>query len=123
MVATFTQLLEQYQNVSWTVLAAAQADSNVREQLLTEVVLQLTLLHTLSGVLKSTLAPGDALSDFSYLGSAARRHIATFSRLSQAGDLAVQLLAMVAPLACRHLTSTGEQDRPSTQPCMRACWS
>jgi hypothetical protein len=120
MVATFTQLLEQYQNISWTVLAAAQADSNVREQLLTEVVLQLTLLHTLSGVLKSTLAPGDALSDFSYLGSAARRHIATFSRLSQAGDLAVQLLAMVAPLACRHLTSTGEQDRQSAQRCMHA---
>lgn len=123
MVATFTQLLEQYQNVSWTVLAAAQADSNVREQLLTEVVLQLTLLHTLSGVLKSTLAPGDALSDFSYLGSAARRHIATFSRLSQAGDSAVQLLAMVAPLACRHLTSTGEQDRPCAQRCMSRCRS
>lgn len=107
LVATYTQLLEQYQAISWHGLAAAQADSNVREQLLTEVVLQLTLLHTLSGVLKSTLGPGDALSDFSYLGGAARRHIATFSRLSQAGDLAVQLLAMVTPLACRHLTSTG----------------
>lgn len=113
MVAAFTQLLEQYQNVSWQVLAASQADANTREQLLTEVVLQLTLLHTLSGVLKSTLAPADALNDFSYLGSAARRHIANFSRLSQAGDLAVQLLAMVAPLSCRHLTGTGEggQDR------------
>jgi hypothetical protein len=109
MVAAFTQLLEQYQNVSWQVLAASQADANTREQLLTEVVLQLTLLHTLSGVLKSTLAPADALNDFSYLGSAARRHIANFSRLSQAGDLAVQLLAMVAPLACRHLTGTGEK--------------
>jgi hypothetical protein len=107
LVATYTQLLEQYQVISWNGLAAAQANSNVREQLLTEVVLQLTLLHTLSGVLKSTLGPGDALSDFSYLGGAARRHIATFSRLSQAGDLAVQLLAMVTPLACRHLTSTG----------------
>jgi hypothetical protein len=106
-VAAFTQLLEQYQTVSWNVLAAAQADNSVREQLLTEVVLQLTLLHTLSGVLKSTLGPADALSDFNYLGNAARRHMATFSRLSQAGDLAVQLLALVAPLATRHLTGTG----------------
>lgn len=117
LVSTFTSLLEQYQNVSWTVLAAAQADSSVREQLLTEVVLQLTLLHTLGGVLKSTLGPTEALSDFSYLGSAARRHIATFSRLSQAGDLAVQLLAMIAPLACRHLTSTTGGHRGRRKKC------
>jgi hypothetical protein len=113
-VAAFTQLLEQYQTVSWNVFAAAQADNSVREQLLTEVVLQLTLLHTLSGVLKSTMGPADALSDFNYLGNAARRHIATFSRLSQAGDLAVQLLALVTPLATRHLTGTGEAVRHST---------
>lgn len=107
LMSTFNPLLDQYQAVSWSVLAAAQADSNIREQLLTEVVLQLTLLHTLNGVLKSSLGPSEALSDLSYLGSAARRHIATFSRLSQAGDIAVQLLAMIAPLACRHLTTTG----------------
>jgi hypothetical protein len=104
---TFQALLDQYQQVSWALLVAAQTEGTIREQLLTEVVLQLTMLHTLSGVLQSSLKPSDAITDFEYLGSAARRHMATFNRLSQAGDIAVQQLAMIAPLACRHLGSPG----------------
>lgn len=109
MMTLFSQLCEHYQTVSWTLLAAAQADSNIKEQLLTEVVLQLTLLHTLDGVLKSTLGSAEAVNDLRYLCTASRRHLATFARLSQAGDLAVQVMAMIAPLACRHLTSSGER--------------
>lgn len=98
-------LLEQYQSVSWSVLAAAQGEAALRDQLLTELVLLLTMLHTLSNTLKGSMAPGDALSDFSYLAAAARRHMATFARLSQAGNIAVQLLALVTPLALKHLNS------------------
>jgi hypothetical protein len=101
------ELLEQYQQASWMVLAAAQRAQGTRNQLLTELVLQLTMLHTLNGVLQSTLAPGAALNDFSYLSGAARRHMATFNRLSAAGDISVRLLALIAPLACRHASSTG----------------
>jgi hypothetical protein len=103
----FQELLEQYQQASWMVLAAAQRAQGTRNQLLTELVLQLTMLHTLNGVLQSTLAPGAALNDFSYLSGAARRHMATFNRLSAAGDISVRLLALIAPLACRHASSTG----------------
>ncbi|KAF6251475.1 hypothetical protein COO60DRAFT_1559326 [Scenedesmus sp. NREL 46B-D3] len=98
-------LLDQYQSVSWSVLAAAQGEAALRDQLLTELVLLLTMLNTLSSTLKGSMAPGDALNDFSYLAAAARRHMATFSRLSQAGNIAVQLLALVAPLAVKHLNS------------------
>jgi hypothetical protein len=100
-------LLDQYQSVSWSVLAAAQGEAALRDQLLTELVLLLTMLHTLSNTLKGSMAPADALSDFSYLAAAARRHMATFSRLSQAGNIAVQLLALVTPLALKHLNSAG----------------
>jgi hypothetical protein len=102
-------LLEQYQSVSWSVLAAAQGEAALRDQLLTELVLLLTMLHTLSNTLKGSMAPSDALNDFSYLAAAARRHMATFSRLSQAGNIAVQLLALVTPLALKHLNSAGER--------------
>jgi hypothetical protein len=100
-------LLDQYQSVSWSVLAAAQGEAALRDQLLTELVLLLTMLHTLSNTLKGSMAPADALNDFSYLAAAARRHMATFSRLSQAGNIAVQLLALVTPLALKHLNSAG----------------
>jgi hypothetical protein len=100
-------LLDQYQSVSWSVLAAAQGEAALRDQLLTELVLLLTMLHMLSNTLKGSMAPADALSDFSYLAAAARRHMATFSRLSQAGNIAVQLLALVTPLALKHLNSAG----------------
>jgi hypothetical protein len=111
-------LLEQYQSVSWSVLAAAQGEAALRDQLLTELVLLLTMLHTLSNTLKGSMAPGDALNDFSYLAAAARRHMATFSRLSQAGNIAVQLLALVTPLALKHLNSAGAKRASRSCVCM-----
>lgn len=109
VVANDHTLLEKYQSVSWSVLAAAQGESTLRNQLLTELVLLLTLLHTLNNMMKGSMTAAEALSDLNYLASAARHHMATFSRLSQAGNIAVQLLAVITPLALRPLNSTGEK--------------
>eukprot|EP00879_Flechtneria_rotunda_P009135 GHRR01009564.1.p1 GENE.GHRR01009564.1~~GHRR01009564.1.p1 ORF type:complete len:808 (+),score=362.19 GHRR01009564.1:218-2641(+) len=98
-------LLDNYQSASWSVLAAAQSEAGLRDQLLTELVLLLTMLHTLAGLSKGSMTLQDAMNDLSYLATAARRHLATFSRLSQAGNCAVQLLALITPLACMHLSS------------------
>lgn len=101
-------LVESYQSASWSVLSAAQGEVALRDQLLTELVLLLTMLHTLDNTLKGSMTPQDAMNDFSYLAAAARRHMATFSRLSQAGNIAVQLVALTTPLALKHVNSTGE---------------
>lgn len=106
--ATGHALLEKYQAVSWSVLAAAQGEASLHNQLLTELVLLLTLLHTTNNVLKGSMSATEALGDFNYLASAARHHMATFTRLSQAGNIAVQLMAIITPLALWHLKSTGE---------------
>jgi hypothetical protein len=105
--ANGSALLESYQAVSWDVLAAAQGELALRDQLLTELVLLLTILHTLNGVIKGNTTTAEALNDFRYLATAARRHMATFALLSQAGNVAVQLLALVTPLACRSFNSSG----------------
>eukprot|EP00775_Hariotina_reticulata_P005656 gene5656-5895_t len=104
--ANGSALLESYQAVSWDVLAAAQGELTLRDQLLTELVLLLTVLHTLNGVIKGNTSTAEALNDFRYLATAARRHMATFTLLSQAGNVAVQLLALITPLACRSFNSS-----------------
>lgn len=106
--ASGNALLESYQAVSWSVLAAAQGEAGLRDQLLTELVLLLTLLHTLNNASKGSMTIVDAINDFNYLATAARRHMATYSRLSQAGNIAVQLMAMITPMVLWQYSGSGK---------------
>ena len=89
------------------MLAAAQGDASSKEQVQHELLLLLSMLSTFTQLSNANVLVTDTVAKINFLAAAATRHMTMFHQMTQAGNLAVELLAYVLPVYLQALSKRG----------------